>query len=348
MPGFGRGPPAPGPGRGPPVPPPGRGGMPGRGPPWPPGRGAGRGGRPGVAAPPPPCWPTPNGLLPGRGPGRAGSPGVVPPGAGVCGACAGLGAGPGRGPGRAPGWAGGAGLAGGAGVRAAGACGAPGRGPGAGPGRAGIGVTGGAEAAGATGAAGAAGATGLAAGPGGDEAGRGLGEAGPGRGPGRGPDAPPPGPGRGPRLPPRPPSPLPGNASLSLRATGASTVDDALLTNSPISLSLARTTLLSTPSSFASSCTRALPATGLLILRPGGDPLDLELLVERSHRWRFIGCSYAVDLLLPTGPRAGLLTGSDVIRSAARTAAREPGPTCSGWSRMRRDVLPETGGIEGN
>ena len=47
-----------------------------------------------------------------------------------------------------------------------------------------------------------------------------------------------------------------GIASLSLRTTGASTVDEADFTNSPSSWSLARTTLLSTPSSFASSCTR--------------------------------------------------------------------------------------------
>jgi hypothetical protein len=53
-------------------------------------------------------------------------------------------------------------------------------------------------------------------------------------------------------------------APRSRRATGASTVLDADLTNSPISLSLARTVLLSTPSSLASSCTRALPATALL------------------------------------------------------------------------------------
>jgi hypothetical protein len=59
-------------------------------------------------------------------------------------------------------------------------------------------------------------------------------------------------------------------ASLSRRATGASTVLDADLTNSPISLSLARTFLLSTPSSFASSCTRALPATALLTPRSCG------------------------------------------------------------------------------
>ena len=56
-----------------------------------------------------------------------------------------------------------------------------------------------------------------------------------------------------------------GNASRNRLATGASTVDDADFTNSPCSLSLARTSLLVTPSSFASSCTRALPATALLI-----------------------------------------------------------------------------------
>lgn len=55
-----------------------------------------------------------------------------------------------------------------------------------------------------------------------------------------------------------------GIASRSLRATGASTVEEGLLTYSPSSLSFARTTLLVTPSSFASSCTRALPGTALL------------------------------------------------------------------------------------
>jgi len=40
---------------------------------------------------------------------------------------------------------------------------------------------------------------------------------------------------------------------LSLRTTGASIVDDAERTNSPISSSLAMTALLSTPNSFASS-----------------------------------------------------------------------------------------------
>ena len=53
----------------------------------------------------------------------------------------------------------------------------------------------------------------------------------------------------------------PPNDSRNRRATGASTVDDADLTNSPCSFSRARTSLLVTPSSLANSCTRALPAT---------------------------------------------------------------------------------------
>ncbi len=44
-----------------------------------------------------------------------------------------------------------------------------------------------------------------------------------------------------------------GKASFNLRTTGASMVDDADRTNSPISSSLAMTALLSTPNSLASS-----------------------------------------------------------------------------------------------
>ena len=61
------------------------------------------------------------------------------------------------------------------------------------------------------------------------------------------------------------------NASLSLRTTGASIVEDADRTNSPISWSLAMTALLSTPNSFASSYTRTF-ATALPLLGP--DPPD--------------------------------------------------------------------------
>lgn len=55
--------------------------------------------------------------------------------------------------------------------------------------------------------------------------------------------------------------------SRTRRATGASTVEDADFTNSPCSLSFASSSLLVTPSSFANSCTRALPATALLTER---------------------------------------------------------------------------------
>src|SRR5580698_9772181 len=57
------------------------------------------------------------------------------------------------------------------------------------------------------------------------------------------------------------------NASLSLRTTGASIVEDAERTNSPISVSLAITALLSTPNSLASSYTRTF-ATALPLLGP--------------------------------------------------------------------------------
>ena len=58
-----------------------------------------------------------------------------------------------------------------------------------------------------------------------------------------------------------------GIASLSLRMTGASTVDEADFTNSPSSCSLARTSLLETPSSLASSWTRTFDTTLLSLAR---------------------------------------------------------------------------------
>jgi hypothetical protein len=53
--------------------------------------------------------------------------------------------------------------------------------------------------------------------------------------------------------PPSAPGSDAGKISFSLRTTGGSTVEEADRTNSPSSLSLAITTLLSRPSSFASS-----------------------------------------------------------------------------------------------
>src|SRR5215472_1303906 len=62
------------------------------------------------------------------------------------------------------------------------------------------------------------------------------------------------------------------NASLSLRTTGASIVDDAERTNSPISWSLAITALLSTPNSFASSYTRTFATALPYLVRLVPDP----------------------------------------------------------------------------
>jgi len=59
-----------------------------------------------------------------------------------------------------------------------------------------------------------------------------------------------------------------GNSSRRRRTTGGSIVEDAERTNSPMSWSLATRTLLSTPSSLASSYTRTL-ATALLLAGPG-------------------------------------------------------------------------------
>jgi hypothetical protein len=56
-------------------------------------------------------------------------------------------------------------------------------------------------------------------------------------------------------------------SSASRRTTGASTVDDADLTNSPMLFSSSSTVLLGTPNSLASSWTLAFPATILLLGR---------------------------------------------------------------------------------
>ncbi len=293
--GLGRGPPGRGPpGRAPSVGPPGPGrpakrGADGRGPP----------GAPGLAA----VWPGPAGPASPDGPLAAGAPGW--PGRGARGAepmpvaveLNGLL--PGRGPGRGAPWRGAAGAP----VPAAGAAAGPGRGPdgltagrgaaaaagaavsgcafgnGTGGGVAGPGWSGSAAArsvagsAGALAAAGAAGAAGAVPGSSRRAAGRTGSAAGAGAVAVAG-DCP---------LPPAWPAAAADarpagrfswafpacaeNASLSLRTTGASIVDDAERTNSPISWSLAITALLSTPNSFASSYTRTF-ATALPLLGP--------------------------------------------------------------------------------
>ena len=205
-------------------------------------------------------WETANGLLPGRGvPGRrACEPGVgaEPPGRG-----------PGRAPGRGPGPSLGAGLlppgrgvAPGRGADCLGAA-APGRdAPGLGLGRPGEGLgTGRADSAGLGGAVGV-GAPGVATGfdaTGSDgvlsfpPAGRGVGFVGEGLGAAGLATA---------------VSALGAYASRTLRTTGASRVDEALETYSPISVSFFKSSLLVIPISFAISWTRGLATT---LLRKG-------------------------------------------------------------------------------
>ncbi|MDQ0308400.1 hypothetical protein J2S46_002956 [Kitasatospora herbaricolor] len=88
-------------------------------------------------------------------------------------------------------------------------------------------------------------------------AGRGPGVGAPGRGAAEPVAEPPAGWGaaglRGPGLAAEPPVGATPSASVNLRTTGASMVEDAERTNSPSSVSLAMTALLSKPSSLASS-----------------------------------------------------------------------------------------------
>ncbi len=259
------------------APPPGRGPPgPGRGPPGP-GRGpCGRGiGRSTGCA-------EENGLLPTRG-GR-GRPGL---GA----------AGPGRGPG--------VGAAGRAGAGAAAAAGA------AGAGAAGVGAAGAAGAGGAGGAATGIGAAGLGAGAWGGAVAAGASATGAGLGGATGLLAGRAGAGRAAGLSAALPPP---NASRRRRATGASTVDDADLTNSPCSLNRARTSLLLTPSSLANSCTRALP--GAATTSPTQEATAVVgrasgLATTHGHRRDFTVCSCSsLPVLLP-GP-----SGPSISRSA--------------------------------
>ena len=100
-------------------------------------------------------------------------------------------------------------------------------------------------------------------------------------------------------------------SSWSRRTTGASTVDDADLTNSPISLRASSTFLLGTPNSLASSWTLAFSATILLLGR--SDPRRVRTSSwwacssHDSHRdvmsrcSAFVSCLTARPRVRPTG-----------------------------------------------
>ena len=110
-----------------------------------------------------------------------------------------------------------------------------------------------------------------------------------------------------------------GIASRSLRTTGASTVDDADFTNSPSSCSFARTSLLETPSSFASSWTRTFDTT--LLSWSGQDAPD-----RQCKRYTFmLACSWGVhprppDPLVPVTVTGCVDRGGCPCRSLLRGA----------------------------
>lgn len=229
-------------------------------------------------------------------------------GAGVTGLGAGFG--PGRGP-EAAGAGEGVLLAGAAGVTGAGAAGAAGAGLGAGA--PGLGAAGRAAAAG-DGAAGEGaalrGAPGLAA-----------------------------------VLPALPPGPC--KASVNLRTTGASIVEDAERTNSPSSWSLAMTTLLSTPNSLASSYTRTLATSllcevrlppdrryfmGVLIAYSSSAHRNLDLLPTREVPDRTV---IRAVLLLHCGADRSTCRRSSVVSSGPWTLkARGNARRRTAWSRQ--------------
>ncbi len=101
------------------------------------------------------------------------------------------------------------------------------------------------------------------------------------------------------------------------RATGASTVEDADLTNSPMSLSAARTSLLGTPNSLASSWTLALAT---ILLRGRSEPTKVQTVrcwacsSHESHRDVMSSCSTLFVGLSPFGPSPCPRVGPGAVR----------------------------------
>ncbi len=117
----------------------------------------------------------------------------------------------------------------------------------------------------------------------------------------------------------------PANASLSLRTTGASIVDDADRTNSPISVSLAITALLSTPNSLASSYTRTfattLPASARI--SRASQPVRGSACSVRRQFLFIAACSSSAHYNLSLSLRQVLRRS---FHSAAAAAIRPPAP----------------------
>ena len=132
-----------------------------------------------------------------------------------------------------------------------------------------------------------------------------------------------------------------GMASRSLRTTGASTVDEADLTNSPSSWSLARTSLLDTPSSLASSWTRTFD-TFLLSWSGRGAP------DRQCRRCMFmLACSWGVHPRITPDPLGPDFSGLRVAGRSSGVAWRwcyvvrfsDGAMSCDSAMVLRRAVL---------
>lgn len=135
------------------------------------------------------------------------------------------------------------------------------------------------------------------------------------------------------------PPPLPcWRASVNLRTTGASIVEDAERTNSPSSWSLAMTTLLSTPNSLASSYTRTL-ATSLL-LGPG-------CVRTVATSWAYSSRAHRVLIAISTyfqlagyQGRTGFRATRFTVLPVQRTAAQQPSVCSTYWRNAFTSSAP--------
>lgn len=111
------------------------------------------------------------------------------------------------------------------------------------------------------------------------------------------------------------------NAARNLRATGGSMLDEGPLTNSPSSLSFASATLLSTPNSLATSCTRGFAAT-VLLFRARTRNRHRPLGSDGSHFEPLIRCHSCVITLLFSLFLRDCVSTAWPIRSARPKARR--------------------------
>lgn len=118
------------------------------------------------------------------------------------------------------------------------------------------------------------------------------------------------------------------------------------MTNSPCSLSRARISLLVTPSSFANSCTRALPATTSPSLEATAVGRASGLATTHGHRGFTVCSCSSLPVLLPgsssavTCSTAADVSGEPVMRNARPKARRRIAARRQCWSGCSQAPRP--------